>query len=84
MISNFDFDEEEINNYFTLLSKNVKKIRIQKGFSQLEVALSIGQKSSGFYANMENNSHGKRFNLIHLYKLSRIFEVNIEDFFKSS
>ncbi|MCB9096136.1 MAG: hypothetical protein H6630_00555 [Arcobacter sp.] len=50
--------------------------------SQLEVSLSIGQKSSGFYSHMENYKHKKHFNLTHLYKLSILFEVEIEEFFK--
>jgi len=42
----------------------------------------IGQKSSGFYANTENYAHGRRFNLIHLFKLSKLFEYDIEEFFR--
>ena len=48
--------------------------------SQLEVSLSIGQKSSGFYSNMENYRHKKHFNLTHLYKLSTLFNVPINKF----
>ena len=75
-------DEKELDDFFQRISNNVKKIRLEKNLSQLETALSIGQKSSGFYANTENYSHGKHFNLTHLYKLSKLFEVDIEDFFK--
>ncbi|MEN4054244.1 MULTISPECIES: helix-turn-helix transcriptional regulator [Sulfurimonas] len=74
--------KSEIDAYFRTISKNVKRIRIEKGMSQLEVALSIGQKSSGFYANAENYAHGKRFNLEHLLKLSILLNVDICDFFK--
>ncbi len=74
-------NEKEIDDFFQNICENIKKIRQEKGLSQLEVALSIGQKSPGFYANMENYSHGKRFNLIHLFKLSVLFDVSIEQFF---
>ncbi|WP_418185854.1 helix-turn-helix transcriptional regulator [Aliarcobacter vitoriensis] len=74
--------EEEIEEYFKLISKNVKRLRKEKNLSQLEVALSIGQKSSGFYANTENNAHGKHFNLVHLLKLSKLFDIPMEEFFK--
>jgi len=74
--------EDEIEIFFEVISYNVKRIRNEKGLSQLEVALSIGQKSSGFYANTENYKHGKHFNLIHLLKLSKLFDVPIEEFFK--
>ncbi|ASM39932.1 putative transcriptional regulator [Campylobacter sputorum subsp. bovis] len=51
--------EKENEEFFKNIANNVKKKRIEKGFSQLETALSIGQASSGFYANMENNAHSK-------------------------
>lgn len=73
-------DEKEL--FFKKVASNIKRIRIEKNMSQLEVALSIGQKSSGFYANMENYSHGKKFNLEHLLKLSKLFEVDVKEFFK--
>ena len=73
--------EEEINNFQQNISNNIKRIRQEKGISQLEVALSIGQKSSGFYANAENNSHNKHFNLEHLFKIAKLFEVDVTEFF---
>ncbi|MDQ1264500.1 MAG: hypothetical protein QG559_1501 [Campylobacterota bacterium] len=74
--------EEESEDFFKTVSYNVKRIRNEKGISQLEVALSIGQKSSGFYANTENYKHGKHFNLLHLFKLSKLFGVEMAEFFK--
>jgi transcriptional regulator with XRE-family HTH domain len=73
---------KEADEFFEAISNNVKSIREEKKLSQLEVALSIGQKSSGFYANTENYAHGKHFNLLHLFKLSKLFECDIEDFFR--
>ncbi len=75
-------NEEESEEFFRTISYNVKRIRNDRGISQLEVALSIGQKSSGFYANTENYKHGKHFNLLHLFKLSKLFDVEITEFFK--
>lgn len=75
---------EELEIYFKTISYNVKRIRKEKGLSQLEVALSIGQKSSGFYANAENYSHKKKFNLEHLCKLSKLFDVPVTIFFESN
>lgn len=73
----------ELNIYFKTISANVKRTRLEKGLSQLEVALSIGQKSSGFYANAENYAHDKKFNLEHLCKLAKLFNVPVTSFFKS-
>lgn len=74
--------DEESEEFFRTISYNVKRMRNERGISQLEVALSIGQKSSGFYANTENYKHGKHFNLLHLFKLSKLFDVDITEFFK--
>jgi transcriptional regulator with XRE-family HTH domain len=74
--------EKEINDFKQKISDNIKRIRQEKKYSQLEVALSIGQKASGFYANAENNSHDKHFNLVHLYKIAKLFEVDVMEFFK--
>jgi len=73
---------EEEDAFFKLISENVKRIRKEKKMSQLEVALSIGQKAPGFYANMENYAHGKHFNLSHLFRIAKLFDVSIEEFFK--
>jgi len=76
--------EQERNQFFQTISNNVKRIRQEKGLSQLDVALQIGQKSSGFYANAENYKHGKHFNLLHLLKLSKLFDVPVTSFFEAN
>ncbi|MGH1600789.1 helix-turn-helix domain-containing protein [Campylobacter majalis] len=73
---------KEEENFLNTVATNVKNIRQQKGISQLETALSIAQSSNGFYANMENFTDNKRFNLLHLFKLSKLFECDICEFFK--
>lgn len=74
--------QSEIDEFFELISFNVKRLRSERNLSQLETALSIGQNSVGFYANIENYRHGKHFNLLHLFKLSRLFEVEMSEFFR--
>lgn len=71
--------EEEM--FLSTVAKNVKEIRLSKGITQLEAALGIGMASQGSYANMENCSKDKRFNTIHLFKLSKLFGVDIREFF---
>lgn len=74
--------DEEIDEFLQTISENVKRIRIQKGVNRFDLALTIGQKGFGFIACAENYVKGKRFNLIHLYKISKALEVPIEEFFK--
>ena len=70
------------NERFYTMALNTKRMRQERNLSHLETALSIGQASGGFYANMENNAHGKHFNLLHLFKLSKLFNCDINEFFK--
>ena len=72
----------DIKEFYKIISSNVKKKRIEKGFSQLDLALEIGIKSVAFYSNCENLRYGKHFNLEHLYKLSNALDINICEFFE--
>lgn len=74
--------QKEIEENLNIISKNVKNIRVANNMSQLEVALSLGQRSTGFYANAENCKSEKRFNLIHLMKLAKVFDVPLIAFFE--
>ena len=77
-------NEVEIDNFLKNISQNVKQVRIEKGISQFDLALTIGQKGSGFFACAENCTKGKRFNLIQLYKIAKALDVPIERFFTNS
>ena len=54
--------KEEIDYFYKIISNNVKKYRLEKGFSQEKLALDIGIKSIAFYSNCENNKYDKHFN----------------------
>lgn len=73
---------QEIEQFLKKIATNVKRIRMEKGVSQFDLALTIGQRGSGFIANAENNANRKRFNLEHLYKIAKALDVNVEDFLK--
>ena len=74
--------KEEIDNFYKVISNNVKNYRLEKGFSQEKSALDIGIKSIAFYSNCENNKYDKRFNLEHLYKISKSLNVPLENLIK--
>ena len=74
--------KEEINNFYKMVSNNVKKYRLEKVLSQEKLALDIGIKSIAFYSNCENNKYDKHFNLEHLYKISKSLDVPLEKFIK--
>ena len=74
--------KEEIDNFYKVVSNNVKNYRLEKGFSQEKLALDIGIKSIAFYSNCECNRYEKHFNLEHLYKISKSLNVPLEDLIK--
>ena len=74
-------EDEEVQDFIREVAANIKRIRKEKGVSQLELALMIGQKSSAFYANAENSAKNRRFNLEHIYKIAKALDVDVTDFF---
>ena len=80
-----DFDnvrENEIEIFYALISKNVKKFRLEKGISQMDLGLEIGIKSVAFFSNAECNRYDKHFNLEHLYKIAKALDRDVCDFFQ--
>lgn len=81
MPSEFDNVEKgEIRNFYKLISENIKKNRLEKGFSQMELALEIGIKSVAFFSNAECNRYDKHFNIEHIYKIAKALNMNFIDF----
>lgn len=77
-----NFTKGEINDFYKKISSNVKMNRKSKNITQLDLALDIGIKSVAFYSNCENCKYNKHFNLEHLYKISKVLDLEIEEFFK--
>ena len=83
MIKNSEFSKDDIKNIYTNIGKNVKKIREEKGISQLALAMAIGHKSVGVVSNCELCLQNKHFNIEHLVKIACVLDVNIKDFFEN-
>jgi len=60
--------------------KNVKRIRKEKGISQLELSLAIGHKAVGTISMAEICLNNKHFNIEHLLKIADVLEVGICEF----
>lgn len=65
---------------YVAVGKNIKKIRKEKGYTQVELA-DLVNYHEGTIANIENNSF-QTFSLEFLYLLSKKLKVPIADFFK--
>ncbi len=76
-----EFSEKEIKQFQKLIGRNVAKLRQAKGMSQLELSLAIGNKSVSLVAGAEAGYNNIRFNTEHLYKISKVLDVEIAEFF---
>jgi transcriptional regulator with XRE-family HTH domain len=57
----------------------VKKKRLEKGYSQKELAYQI-DKSLGFIGDIENPKERAKYNLNHINELAKVFECSPRDF----
>ncbi len=79
-----DFDDGCLEEFYKLISKNVVRIRKEKKVSQLKLANAIGHQNATFIGKAELLAEKKHFNLEHLYKISTVLDVEIEEFFKKT
>ena len=76
-----EFTDSEIRRFYARIAENVKYFRKQKGFTQLNLALAMGHKSMSTIAKIEANLENKHYNIEQLYKISKILEVELCEFF---
>jgi|OM-RGC.v1.032544591 transcriptional regulator with XRE-family HTH domain len=81
-VAKFDFTNKEIEEIHKIVGKNVKKYRVLRGLTQLDLSYEMGNKSVSLVSACEPCSNGKHFNIEHLYKISKILDVPIGNFFE--
>jgi transcriptional regulator with XRE-family HTH domain len=74
--------EEEIKLFYQKIARKVQKIRKKRGLSQLELSYLIGFKSTSLIAGAEAGYCNIRFSLEHLYKIAKVLQVEVKDFFE--
>ncbi|MCG3701318.1 helix-turn-helix domain-containing protein [Aliarcobacter butzleri] len=72
------FFENEIDEFYIKIGRNVKKYREKKGLTQLQLSYEMNYKSVSLVSAAELYKNKKHFNLEHLYKISKILEIDIE------
>ena len=70
------------DDLYKLIGKNVAKLRKQKGFSQLQLSLEIGNKSPSLLSSAEVYKNKRHFNIEHLHKIAKVLDVDICEFLK--
>ncbi len=78
----YDFSDEMLLKFHKTIGANVKRLRIERGLSQLELAYEMGNKSVSLISAAELANDKKRFNTEHLYKIASILEIDICEFFE--
>jgi len=71
-----------IDELHILIGKNVAKLRKQKGLSQLQLSLEMGNKSPSLLSSAEVYKNKRHFNIEHLHKIAKILEIDICEFLK--
>lgn len=75
-------EDSYISDYHRIIGLNVKRVRKEKGISQLDLAHKIGHKSVSIISCAEINHKNNHFNIEHLLKIAYVLEVDIREFFK--
>ena len=77
-----DLPLDYTQNLYKKIGQNVKKIREEKGISQLKLSHAIGHKSVSVVSCSEICINNYHFNIEHLSKIAYVLEVDICEFFK--
>ena len=74
------FDRNSEDFVYELVSKNIKRLRKEKGLTQEQFAENLNY-STQFIANIESKNH-QTFSLGTLWRMALILNVEIKEFFK--
>jgi len=71
----------QIDNFYKRIGSNIKKKRVEKGLTQLQLSQALGHKSVGLVSQAELYLNKQHFNVKHLYQIAYVLECDIKDFF---
>lgn len=74
--------DTEADELLDLISSNVVVFRKSKGYSQLKLATEMGYSSASYLGCIEIRKNGQHFNISQLYKISKILNIPICQFFE--
>ena len=74
---------EDSEEFYKKISKNVKTLTQKYKYTQLDFSANIGCNSVSFYCDCENNKNGKHFNLLHIVRISKFLNIDINDIIES-
>lgn len=74
--------DEETKLFYQKIGRKVQQLRKKAGLSQLEISYLIGFKSTSLVAGAEAGYGDIRFSLEHLYKIAKVLNISVRDFFE--
>jgi transcriptional regulator with XRE-family HTH domain len=74
-----ELPSETVDNFYKHIGANVKRLRMEKGYSQLELSQALGFKSVGLVSQAEIYLNKQHFNLKHLLQIAYILDCEIID-----
>ena len=77
---NTDSLQQEVSDLHKRIGAKVQELRMAKGLTQWTLADAIGHSSTTIISQAEIGSK-KHFNIEQLYKISKVLECNMTDFF---
>jgi len=72
-----ELNDNEIDNFYKLIGQNVKKYRLERNLTQIQLSQALGHKSVGLVSQSELYLNKQHFNIKHLYQISYVLEINI-------
>lgn len=76
-----EFSDIELSELHRRIGRNVAKARKERNISQLDLALSIGYKSTSVISKAEAGTEGRHFSIEQLYKIARALGIDMSLFF---
>ena len=74
--------DDELEQFYKIISKNVAIFRKNKKYSQLKLANEIGHNNATFIGKAELLAENKHFNIEHIFKISKTLNIEFCEFFK--
>jgi transcriptional regulator with XRE-family HTH domain len=74
-------EKKTLNKVLSKIAQNVKKHRIEKGFSQLNLAYAMGHESVGLIYFVEAGLNNRRYNIEHIATIAKILDIPICELF---
>ena len=75
-----DLFEENPEYFLDKVVEKVKQERNQRKISQLKLANILNFSSPNYIAKIETRKHGVNYNLVHLCKIAKAFNMEVVDF----